>query len=255
MPRPNHDIFLRTCRHSLAVMSVLALLTASAAEVRAIEPAAGPVMVDDQLESFDLELRSGRIFQLETPAAAVFVADPAIADIQAHSPSLFYVFGKKTGKTTIYAVDNAESVIFQKDIIVTHSVGRLNSILGQALPGSDVRVTSLDSGIVLTGSVAKPVEARDAEELAQRFLGDGEIVLNRIEIRSANQVNVRVRIAEISRDADKALGIHWDAAARGRRHDLQPADRPEFPYQQPQHLHPQFRPGRRGRHVPWRICE
>ncbi|MCB2009100.1 MAG: type II and III secretion system protein family protein [Geminicoccaceae bacterium] len=210
-----------TCRRGLALLALMGVLASTGQEALAIEPeafamepAAGPAVAAEQLERFDLELRSGRIFQLETPASAVFVADPTIADVQAHSPSLFYVFGKKTGKTTIYAVDDAESVIFQKDIIVTHSVGRLSEVLGQALPGADVRVTSLDSGIVLTGFVTKPVEARDAEDLARRFLGEGEIVLNRLEIRGSNQVNVRVRVAEIARDADKALGIHWDAAGQ-----------------------------------------
>lgn len=199
-----------------AFLPVIALLLATplsvpahAAESKSVKP--DPV---EKLESFEIELRSGRIFQLDVPASAVFVADPSIADVQAHSPSLFYVFAKKTGKTTIYAVDEHESVIFQRDVIVVHSLSRLNDAFKNAIPGSDIRATSLESGILLTGSVTRPVEASDAEDLTRRFIGDDELVLNRIKIRGANQVNVRVRVAEIARDADKTLGIHWDAAAQ-----------------------------------------
>ena len=192
-----------------AVLSLSLAITLPAGEVLA---QAGSEQDSSSREYLELELRSGEIFQLDTPAAAVFVADPAIADVQAHSPSMFYAFAKQTGKTTIYAVDADETIVFQKDIIVTHPVGRLNDILRDTIGPSAVKATSIDTGLVLTGIVKSAEAARDAEEIAQRFLGDAEIVLNRIDIQSPNQVNLRVRVAEISRDADKILGVNWDAA-------------------------------------------
>ena len=45
---------------------------------------------DDDTDSGQLvlEVHKGQLIRLERPAAAVFVADPEVADVQAHSPTL-----------------------------------------------------------------------------------------------------------------------------------------------------------------------
>ena len=176
--------------------------------------AGSPLQVTAQQsdEPMLLELRAGTLVRLDAPAAAVFVADPEVADVQAHSPTLFYTFGKKTGATTIYAVDADETVLLERQVIVTHPMARINRILTDGLAGEDIEAHSIDTGLVLTGSVSDPVISRDAEDIARRFLGENEIVINKLRIRSPTQVNLRVRVAEVSRDADKIFGVNWDAA-------------------------------------------
>jgi pilus assembly protein CpaC len=66
---------------------------------------------------------------------------------------------------------------------------------------------------VLTGAVATAAEAEDARRLAARFIGDGEEVINRLHVTAPNQVNLRVRIAEVSRNALRQFGINWEALA------------------------------------------
>ena len=58
--------------------------------------------------------------RLERPAASVFVADPETADVQAHSATLVYVFGRKAGTTTIFAVDESENLLFSSAVQVNH---------------------------------------------------------------------------------------------------------------------------------------
>jgi pilus assembly protein CpaC len=66
---------------------------------------------------------------------------------------------------------------------------------------------------VLTGAVATAAEAEDARRLATRFLGEGEEVISRLQVTAPNQVNLRVRIAEVSRAALRQFGINWEALA------------------------------------------
>jgi len=61
-----------------------------------------------------LEVHKGQLVRLERPAAAVFVADPELADVQAHSPTLVYVFGRRSGTTTLFAVDANERVLLRR---------------------------------------------------------------------------------------------------------------------------------------------
>jgi pilus assembly protein CpaC len=80
------------------------------------------------------------------------------------------------------------------------------------MPGRNIATTSIDGGIVLTGMVSSPGEAEDARRLAARFIGQGEEVINRLQVTAPNQVNVRVRIAEVNKSVLRNLGINWDAA-------------------------------------------
>ena len=68
----------------------------------------------------------------------------------------------------------------------------------------------VEGTVVLTGAVASAELAEDLRRLASRILGENDQVINRVRVTGPNQVNLRVRIAEISRELNKQLGINWD---------------------------------------------
>lgn len=159
-----------------------------------------------------LEVRKGQLIRLARPAAAVFVADPAVADVQAHSPTLVYVFGRRSGTTTLFAVDGNDEVLLRREIIVEHHLSGLQSVLREIAPDARLEVRSLDGAIVLEGTVRDPVKAQELRETATRYLGENETLINRISVAAPTQVNLRVRVAEISREVTKLLGVNWEAA-------------------------------------------
>jgi pilus assembly protein CpaC len=162
--------------------------------------------------TLSLEIRQGRLVRLERPAASVFVADPETADVQAHSATLVYVFGRKAGTTTIFAVDEGENLLFSSTVQVNHPLARINDVIRGLGLADRVSVQSIDGGVILSGSVPDPATAEDLRELAVQFVGDTEVVFNRLSVDAATQVNLRVRVAEMSRDVTRLFGIRWDAA-------------------------------------------
>ncbi len=80
------------------------------------------------------------------------------------------------------------------------------------VPEAELRVISVDGGILVQGAVATPAEAEDVRQLASRFLGEKETLINRIQVTAPTQVSLHVRIAEVSRDVTRLFGINWDAA-------------------------------------------
>src|SRR3546814_9824602 len=58
-------------------------------------------------------------------------------------------------------------------------------------------------------------EAENARRLATRFLGEGGEVINRLAVTAPNQVNLRVRIAEVSREVTNQFGLNWDVFVDG----------------------------------------
>ena len=156
-----------------------------------------------------LEVNKGRLVRLDRPAGTVFIADPEIADIQVKSPTLVDLLGKKAGETTLYAVDEGENVLASVAIRVNLNLSRLRDAIRKLDPRSDVEVTSIDDTLVLEGVVRSASIAEDVRRLAVRIAGDEEAVINRLGVDAPNQVNLRVRIAEISRGVDKQLGFNW----------------------------------------------
>src|SRR5690606_24025645 len=125
--------------------------------------------------------------------------NPEIADVAVKSPRLLYVFGRKPGETTLYAVDDSENVLLSMGISVSHNLSSLRAALKSLLPTASIQVQSIDGGIVLDGYVSSAVASEDAQRLAAGFVADTEMVINRLHITEANQVNLRVRVAEVSR--------------------------------------------------------
>lgn len=162
--------------------------------------------------TLSLEIRQGRLMRLERPAASVFVADPETADVQAHSATLVYVFGRKAGTTTIFAVDQDENLLFSSDVQVRHPISRIEELIRGLGLKERVGVQSIDGGIVLAGSVADPATAENLRELVTQFVGEKEVLINRLSIDAPTQVNLRVRVAEMSREVTRLFGIRWDAA-------------------------------------------
>ena len=161
----------------------------------------------------NVELNEGRLLRLSSAANSVFIANDEVADVAVKSPRLVYVFGKKTGETTLYAVDRADRLIASIRIVVEHNLSRLNNALSSLVPNGDVKAVSLDGAIVLTGTVTESVDAENARRLAVRFIDpDKEEVINRIAVLASNQVNLRVRIAEVERSVIKQFGFNWEAA-------------------------------------------
>ena len=69
------------------------------------------------------------------------------------------------------------------------------------------------SGYVLSGAVATPSDAQRAEATVRGFLSEEQSVLNEMEVMSSTQVNLRVRVMEISREVTRNLGFNWQALA------------------------------------------
>ncbi|NJM93183.1 MAG: AAA family ATPase [Rhodospirillaceae bacterium] len=165
--------------------------------------------------TLSIEVSRGQLIKLNRPAAAVFVADPAVAEVSVKSPTLVYVFGKKAGDTTLYAVDERERVLLDLRLLVTHDLTRLNEQLRQTLPDAEVSATSVQGGIVLHGLVGNAGQAEDVQRITQRFLAKDEQIINRMTLTESNQINLRVRIVEVSRDLVKRLGFNIDALTTG----------------------------------------
>jgi len=158
----------------------------------------------------DIQTNKGQLIRLSRAASAVFVADTRIADVTVRSPRLIYLFAKEPGETTLYAVDGRDQIVVAQRVVVSANIDRIQDLFRKLRPNAPVSVKSIGNRLVLSGTVDHIDIAEEFTRVAAAAVGNAEFVVNRIRVSQPTQVNIRVKIAEVSRDINKKLGFNWE---------------------------------------------
>ncbi|WP_270936085.1 type II and III secretion system protein family protein [Falsiroseomonas oryzae] len=176
-----------------------------------------------------LEAGTGRLLTLPSPAAAVMASDPRVARVQPSSPTSIFVMAVANGRTTVIATNESGRPVVEYDVTVFGqraegqaaaaptgprplNAAAIESQIRSMMSGpGNVRVRVAGRLVVLSGTVSTPAEARRVETIARGFANEDTEILNEIAVLSSIQVNLRVRVAEISRDLTRQFGFNWAA--------------------------------------------
>jgi pilus assembly protein CpaC len=196
----------RRWRAGLAFLAALALIAAPAAPAAA-QPAT-PVATAGRFISVDVD-RSYAI-ALQSPAKSVSVANPGIADVQVPGTREVIVIGRKPGYTTIH-VACADGQVGAYTVIVQRPVRAVQEALRAVAPNAQLQVSGAPRGLTVTGQVETPREAAQAKAAASQFLDEKDNLNFGVEVTGDTQVNLQVRIVEVSRQVSRSLGFSWAA--------------------------------------------
>jgi pilus assembly protein CpaC len=154
----------------------------------------------------------GQLVGIGGAMSDVFIADENIADVQVKSQRQLYVFGKQTGETTVYASNAAGDVVWSANIRVGSNIDSVDQMLNLAMPDAKISVSTIGSNtFLLTGTVASPEDAAEAQRLVQAFVQgkDGKAnVVSRLKMATPLQVNLLVRFAEVSRSLVREINTN-----------------------------------------------
>lgn len=159
-------------------------------------------------ETVTLSVGRGQLVRLSSPMADLFVADDKIADVQVRSPTQLYIFGKGEGETTVYATAKGGGVVYSANVRVGTNLNSVGSMLKLAMPEAAITATPMNGLVLLTGTVAAPGDVEEAQRLVQAFVGDKTQVVSRLKTATPMQVSLHVKIAEVSRDLVKQVGVN-----------------------------------------------
>lgn len=154
-----------------------------------------------------LGLNKSAVVELPVDAADVLIANPEIADAIVRSARRTYLLGMKVGETNAFFFDAAGRQVLNLEIRVERDIDSLLTMLGRHLPDSRIEVEAINDNLMLTGVVPNSSASSKAREIAARFVGDNEKVLNMLSIEGKEQVLLKVTIAEMQRTIIKQLGI------------------------------------------------
>ena len=170
-----------------------------------------------------------RTIKLDKPFVSALVGAPDVADVLPMSDRVMYVQGKKVGTTNVTLFDQDKNVIGVIGLEVTIDVQDVASKIHAGTESPGIRVSSNHNRIVLSGEARNAVDAEKAVSIAR---GNGDdvprkertpkkpekYVVNAMRIAASQQVMLRVRFVEVSRQAERDLGVNWFGAnASGSR--------------------------------------
>ena len=157
-----------------------------------------------------LSIGRGQLVTTGGRMADVFVANDQVADVQIKSERQLYIFGKAGGETTVYASDAGGAIIWSATVRVGSNIESIDQMLSLAMPEAKVAVSTMGTNtVLLTGTVASPEEAAEAQRLVKAYVGDNTNVITRLRTATPLQVNLQVRFAEVSRSFVKSLGMNF----------------------------------------------
>jgi len=188
------------------LLFAVSAFAARAADVDGVFKPGSPIAAS----TMQVEADHAAPLDLPSPAVTVFVANPAIADVQAKDARRILVIGRKVGGTTIYVTDKSGQVTAHAVNVVRPTAAAAETLAAQ--PGSSkVRVRPAPRGVTVEGITVTPREAASLKAAADQYADDKDGVNFNVGLVGETQVNLQVRIVEVSRSVSRSLGFNWDS--------------------------------------------
>ncbi|MCA9665368.1 MAG: type II and III secretion system protein family protein [Myxococcales bacterium] len=157
-----------------------------------------------------LSIGAKRLVRFKAPIDRIRVSDPRIADAQTQGKRLLRVLGKRPGEATILVWD-ALGLLTRVLIDVSSPTAGLSAKLRALFPSDRMRVHAVGATVVLSGTVGDPVTVKRASAVAEAYVrsrGGKAKVLNFLGVKGRQQVQLRVKIAEVARRSLRQVGMN-----------------------------------------------
>ena len=180
-----------------------------------------------QVQHVTITLNKSVTLPIGPSFSSAAVGSPEIADARPLTDHMLYIQGKKVGTTNVSIYDENKRLIKVVDIEVALDTGNLQAKIRAVTGNSGIRVMNDSGQVVLTGTASDALAAEKAVNLARAWTEgatgtqgsqNAVPVINAMSVAAPQQVQLKVRFLEVSRDAGRQLGINWYATnASGTR--------------------------------------
>ncbi|HHL2499858.1 TPA: type II and III secretion system protein family protein [Yersinia enterocolitica] len=154
----------------------------------------------------------------------VFVSAATVADYELVGKNSVIVYAKKEGLAELILFNQNNKPIKKSEIFVNDIITMIDKRIKIEFPESDIDINKIGNSYVLTGMA----ESEDAKETISAIIGeaigrkriydtdnlfstnsDYYGIINKIKLPQSNQVNVKLTIAEVTKDFTENVGINW----------------------------------------------
>ena len=166
-----------------------------------------PTASSSSRQSIELMVGHGRVLHLDEAAESVYVGDTTIADVRIVAPDVVYVYGRKIGSTNLIAISADQKVRANVAFRVVADPGSANKASRELQPTTHTSLKLFGNRVAAVGPTRSVEEAVDVQNAADTFSPPDQPPINDTTIFGSQQINIRVRFAEVSREDVQNLGI------------------------------------------------
>jgi pilus assembly protein CpaC len=181
---------------------------ASKAFILLIAIAGSSIVYAGENDSVNLTVGRSTVVATATAISRVSLTSADVADALVTSSNELLINGKNPGTISMFVWDRA-GAIHKYEINVQRDLNRLSDQLKELFPGEKIAAQSSGKSVVLSGVVSAQAVAEKAMSVAAGYVDKKEDVVSLLQVvpnGASNQVLLKVRFAEVSRNAMSQLG-------------------------------------------------
>jgi pilus assembly protein CpaC len=149
-----------------------------------------------------------RVINFDRPIGRFSISNPEIAEAVMVSPNQVLVNGKAFGQVNFIAWEKSDQKFIVFDVFVRANLSLIDSQIRALFPRDDIRLSQANGSVVLSGTVGQPQSAQQADAVVQAA-GFKTVNMLQSPVTDMSQVQLSVRVAEVSRSKMRELGSSY----------------------------------------------
>ena len=149
-----------------------------------------------------------RVINFDRPIGRFSVSNPEIAEAVLVAPDQVLVNGKGFGQVNFIAWEQKGEQFHIFDVFVRANLSLIDSQMRALFPKQDIRLSQANGSVVMSGSVSDERTSKQAEAVVQAA-GFKTVNMMQTPVKPAVQVQLQVRVAEVSRNKLREVGSSY----------------------------------------------
>lgn len=149
-----------------------------------------------------------RVINFDRTIGRFSVSNPEIAEAVLVAPDQVLVNGKAFGQVNFIAWEQSGKEFLVFDVFVRANLSLIDSQIRALFPKDDIRLSQANGSVVMSGSVSDPKTGAQAQSVVEAA-GFKTVNMLASPVKNAQQVQLMVRVAEVSRSRAKDLGTSY----------------------------------------------
>jgi pilus assembly protein CpaC len=204
------------CRPLLRLLPTAIFVASAAFSIQAQDSSYKASFADASKEPISINVLVGqsRVINFDRQIGRFSISNPEVAEAVMVTPTQVLVNGKGFGQVNFIAWDKADERYIVFDVFVRANLSLIDAQIRALFPRDDIRLSQANGSVVLSGTVIDPQSAQQADNVVQAA---GFKTVNMLQSPVANlaQVQLQVRVAEVSRQKLRDLGSSYASANGG----------------------------------------
>jgi pilus assembly protein CpaC len=195
-------------RSSLKFVAIVASLLLTVFPLFAQEQATNATFGSKDVVPVNVLVGQSKLITFDQPIERFSVSNPEIAEAVLVAANQVVVNGKSFGQINFIAWEKGTQRFLVFDVYVRTNLSLIDSQIHALFPKDDIRLSQANGSVVLSGSVSDPKIAASAESVVQAA-GFKTVNLLESPVKDLTQVQLMVRVAEVSRNKMRDLGTAY----------------------------------------------